>query len=123
MFLTYRSVARELALALFYHNRAEEAAAVLEAAIAGLEGSPGQVRERRLRLEADFAIVSFGHERLIDRGIERLDRAAAGLRGNSVLRRVRRWRSDWRAPWRGIRRPVGSATEEAVGYFAAAACI
>jgi DNA-binding CsgD family transcriptional regulator/tetratricopeptide (TPR) repeat protein len=81
-------LAGELALALFYHNRHEEAAAALEAAIAGLEGSGEEVRERRLRLEADFAIVSFAHERLIDRGIERLDRAAGELRGDTAAERA-----------------------------------
>ena len=92
-------LARELALALFYHNRAEEAAATLEAAIAGLEGPAEEVRERRLRLEADFAIVSLTHERLIDRGIERLDRAAAELRGDTAAQRallaMRAYRCYW----------------------------
>jgi hypothetical protein len=60
-------------LALFYHGHPEEAAGVLEAAIADLEGPAEQVRERRLRLEADFAIVSFA--RAADRPRDR----AAGL--------------------------------------------
>ncbi len=92
-------LARELALALFYHNRPEEAAGVLEAAIAGLEGPAEQVRERGLRLEADFAIVSFAHKRLIDYGIERLDRAAAELRGDTAAERallaMRAYRRCW----------------------------
>jgi DNA-binding CsgD family transcriptional regulator len=92
-------LARELALALFYQGRPEEAAAVLEAAIAGLEGPVEQVRERGLRLEADFAIVSFTRERLIDRGIERLDRAAGELRGDTAAERallaMRAYRCYW----------------------------
>jgi DNA-binding CsgD family transcriptional regulator/tetratricopeptide (TPR) repeat protein len=92
-------LARELALALFYHGRPEEAAAVLEAAIADLEGPAEQVRDRILRLEADFAIVSFAHKRLIDRGIERLDRAAAQLRGDTAAERallaMRAYRCYW----------------------------
>jgi DNA-binding CsgD family transcriptional regulator len=92
-------LARELALALFYHNRPEEAAATLEAAIAGLEGAAEEVRERRLRLVADFAIVSFARERLIDRGIMRLDRAAAELRGDTAAERallaLRAYRCYW----------------------------
>ena len=92
-------LARELALALFYHNRPEEAAGALEAAIAGLEGPAEQVRERGLRLEADFAIVSFAHKRLIDHGIERLDRAAAELRGDTAAERallaMRAYRRCW----------------------------
>jgi DNA-binding CsgD family transcriptional regulator len=102
-------LARELALALFYHGRAEEAAAVLEAAIAGLEGPAEGVRERQLRLEADFAIVSFGHERLIDRGIERLDRAAAGLRGDTAAGRALLAMRAYRWYW-----PVTKSAEEVV---------
>ena len=92
-------LARELALALFYHNRPEEAAGVIGAAIAGLEGPAEQVRERGLRLEPDFAIVSFAHKRLIDHGIERLDRAAAELRGDTAAERallaMRAYRRCW----------------------------
>ena len=103
-------LARELALALFYHNRHEEAAAVLEAAVAGLEGPAEQARERRLRLEADFAIVSFAHERLIDRGIERLDRAAAELRGDTAAERALLALRAYRCCW-----SVSQSAEEVVG--------
>ena len=92
-------LARELALALFYHNRHEDAAATLETAIAGLAGPAEEGRERRLRLEADFAIVSFARERLIGRGIERLDRVTAELRGDTAAERallaMRAYRCCW----------------------------
>jgi DNA-binding CsgD family transcriptional regulator len=103
-------LARELALALFYHHRYEEAAGVLEAAIAGLEGPAEQVREQRLRLEADFAIVSFAHARLIDRGIARLDRAAAGLRGDTAAERALLAMRAYRRCW-----SVSHSAEEVAG--------
>jgi DNA-binding CsgD family transcriptional regulator len=103
-------LARELALALFYHNRPEEAAGVLEAAIAGLESPAEQVRERRLRLEADFAIVSFAHARLIDRGIARLDRTAAELRGDTAAERALLALRAYRCCW-----SVSRSAEEVAG--------
>lgn len=105
-------LARELALALFYHNRHEEAAAVLEAAIADLADPAEDVRERRLRLEADFAIVSFARERLIDRGIERLDRAAAGLRGATAAERALLAMRAYRCRW-----SVSESAEEVVSQL------
>ena len=105
-------LARELALALFYHNRHEEAAAVLEAAIADLADPAEDVRERRLRLEADFAIVSFARERLIDRGIERLDRAAAGLRGATAAERALLAMRAYRCCW-----SVSESAEEVVSQL------
>jgi tetratricopeptide (TPR) repeat protein len=84
----HADLARELAQTLSYDNRHEEAAAALEAAIADLEGPEEQVREARLRLEAEFAFVAVARERLIDHGIERLERAAVGLRGDTPAERA-----------------------------------
>jgi hypothetical protein len=108
--LRSRSAEEHAWLALFYHNRPEEAAAVLETAIAGLAGPADEVRERRLRLEADFAIVSFAHRRLIDRGIERLDQVTAGLRGDTPAERALLAMRAYRCYW-----SVSTGAEEVAG--------
>jgi DNA-binding CsgD family transcriptional regulator len=80
-------VAHELAWALLAQNRPDEGAGVLEAAIADFEGADEDVREARLRLEADYAMVGF-YSTLTSRTLERTRRAAAGLAGSTQPERA-----------------------------------
>jgi DNA-binding CsgD family transcriptional regulator len=82
------ALARERAWTLAERNRGEDGAAVLEAAISELEGSADEVREARLRLEADFSTIAFASDALAARGIERIECAAAGLTGVSAAERA-----------------------------------
>jgi DNA-binding CsgD family transcriptional regulator len=82
------ALARERAWTLAERNRGEEGAAVLEAAISELEGPKDEVREARLRLEADFSTIAFASDSLAARGIERIERTAAGLTGVSAAERA-----------------------------------
>ncbi len=80
--------ARERGWTLAERNRCEEGAAVLDAAIAELDGSEEEVRQARLRLEADYSAVAFSGDTLAGEGIERIERAAAGLTGSSAAERA-----------------------------------
>jgi DNA-binding CsgD family transcriptional regulator len=82
------ALARERAWTLVERDRSEEGAAVLEAAIAELDGAEDEVREARLRLEADYAAVAFSGDTLAVQGIERIERAAADLTGSSPAERA-----------------------------------
>jgi DNA-binding CsgD family transcriptional regulator len=82
------ALARQRALTLVERDLSEEAAGVLEAAIADLEGPESSVREARLRLEADFATVAFGSNTLTARGLERIERVAVGLHGTTAAERA-----------------------------------
>jgi DNA-binding CsgD family transcriptional regulator/tetratricopeptide (TPR) repeat protein len=82
------ALARERAWTLAERDRSQEGAAVLEAAIEDLEGPEEEVREARLRLEADFSTVAFAGDSLARRGIERIERAALGLTGASAAERA-----------------------------------
>jgi DNA-binding CsgD family transcriptional regulator len=82
------TLARERAWTLAERDRSEEGAAVLEAAIAELEGSADEVRAARLRLEADLSTIAFASDSLAARGIERIERAAAGLTGVGAAERA-----------------------------------
>jgi DNA-binding CsgD family transcriptional regulator len=82
------AVAHELAWALVGCNRLEEAGAVLEAAMADLEGAKDEADVARLRLEAAFATIAFESSALIRRGLERIERAATGLEGSSPAERA-----------------------------------
>ncbi len=82
------ALARERAWTLAERDRSQEGAAVLEAAIQDLEGPEEEVREARLRLEADFSTVAFAGDSLARRGIERIERAALGLTGASAAERA-----------------------------------
>jgi DNA-binding CsgD family transcriptional regulator/tetratricopeptide (TPR) repeat protein len=82
------ALARERAWTLAERNRTEEGVAVLEAAISELEGPEEEVREARLRLEADFSTIAFSSDSTAVRGIERIERAATGLTGVSAAERA-----------------------------------
>ncbi len=85
---TREALARERAWTLAECDRSREGAAVLEAAIADLEGPEEEVREARLRLEADFSTVAFAGDSLAARGIERIERAAGGVTGATPAERA-----------------------------------
>jgi DNA-binding CsgD family transcriptional regulator len=82
------ALARERAWTLVERDRSEEGAAVLDAAIAELDGPEMEVREARLRLEADYVAVVFSGDTLAEQGIERIERAAAGLTGSTAAERA-----------------------------------
>jgi DNA-binding CsgD family transcriptional regulator len=82
------TLARERAWTLAERNRAEEGVAVLEAAISDLHGPEDEMREARLRLEADFSTIAFSSDSTAVRGIERIERAATGLTGVSAAERA-----------------------------------
>ncbi len=98
------ALARERAWTLVERDRSEEGAAVLEAAIAELDGPEGEVREARLRLEADYVAVVFSGDTLAQQGVERIEHAAAGLTGSNRGRAGRARRGGVRALLDGERR-------------------
>ncbi len=82
------ALARERAWTLVERDRSEEGAAVLQEAVSELEGPEDEVRDARLRLEADYAAVAFSGDTLAAQGIERIERAAIGLTGSSPAERA-----------------------------------
>jgi DNA-binding CsgD family transcriptional regulator len=82
------SLARERAWTLAELGRSQEGATVLEGAISELEGSADDVLQARLRLEADFSTIALSGDALAAQGIERIERAAAGLTGSSPAERA-----------------------------------
>lgn len=82
------AIARERAWTLVERDRSEEAAAVLEGAIAEVDGPEADVREARLRLEADYVAVVFSGDTLAEQGIERIEHAATGLTGSTPAERA-----------------------------------